>query len=110
MLVFKEEGEGGGGGIGKPGEKPLRSRVKYQQQTLPTYGHESRIEAGPHWWEASAITFTGVPPSLASFADDLRASSRVLPPLTSAETKQKQKKNTSVRGLPTNQGPFSSFG
>ena len=42
--------------------KTSQSRVKSQQQTLPTYGHESGIKPGPHWWVASAITTT--PPLL----------------------------------------------
>ena len=50
MLVFEERG--------KPEypEKTSRSKDENQQQTQPTYDAEPRIEPGPHWWEASALT------------------------------------------------------
>ena len=36
--------------------KQRREEEENQQQTQPIYKVESRIEPGPHWWKASALT------------------------------------------------------
>ena len=39
------------------GEKPLGARTKTNNKLNPHMTPSPGIEAGPHWWEASALTF-----------------------------------------------------
>ena len=54
----------GEGKTGVPGEKPLGARGENQQQTQPTYGVNTGIRTGPHWWEPSALTTVTLAPKL----------------------------------------------
>jgi len=53
MLIFEEGGKTGG-----PGEKTLGERTRTNNKLNPHIHMTSvpRIESGPHWWEASALT------------------------------------------------------
>ena len=46
----------GEGKIGVPGEKPLGARMRTNNKLNPHMTPSPRIEPGPHWWEASALT------------------------------------------------------
>jgi len=44
------------GKTGVPGEKPLGARTRTNNKLNPHMTPGPRVEPGPHWWEASALT------------------------------------------------------
>ena len=55
-LEFGNVGFLGEGRTGVPGEKPLGARTRTNNKLDPHMMSSPRIEPGPHWWEASALT------------------------------------------------------
>ena len=61
-LEFGSVGFLGEGKIGVPGDKPLGATERTNNKLNPHIASTPRVEPGPHWWEASALTT--VPPFL----------------------------------------------
>ena len=55
-LEFRNVGFCGGGKTGVPGEKPLGAEKRTNNKLNPHMTSSPRIELGPHWWKASALT------------------------------------------------------
>ena len=55
-LEFRNVGFCGEGKTGVPGEKPLGAEKRTNNKLNPHMTSSPRIEPGPHWWKASALT------------------------------------------------------
>ena len=55
-LQFRNGGFCGKGKTGVPGEKPLGAEKRTNNKLNPHMTSSPRIEPGPHWWKASALT------------------------------------------------------
>ena len=55
-LEFRNVGFCGEGKTGVPGEKPLGAEKKTNNKLNPHMTSSPRIEPGPHWWKAIALT------------------------------------------------------
>ena len=49
-----------------PGKNLSEEGREQTRNSQSTYGVDARIEPGPHWWEASAVTNATAPPLLPS--------------------------------------------